>query len=611
MSRRSFFKGSVASVAGVGIAAGSITGITSLSGCSNTESKNKHRYKKLPNNSSTSKKDNSKSLLIKGGKLLNVFTGLLESKNILIKNKIIVAIGDYNKADEIIDAAGKIIIPSFIDAHMHIESTHLTPPELAKIVVPHGTGVIVTDPHEIANVCGADGINYMLQASVGIPMDVFFTMPSCVPATKFDESGAALSADDLYPFYEYDNVVGLSEVMDYPSVIAGEESVMQKISDAKNCHEVICGHAPGLNGDDLQKYIAAGIEDEHECTTFEEALEKLNNGQSIIIREGSSAHNLQSLSGLFDDKYFRNCMFCADDKTAGDIIREGHIDYIIKQAINYGCKPVNAILMATIQAARHYNIQGIGAVSPGYYANLNIVDSLELLNIDKVLHKGEIVFNGNNVVDFDKPQIEDKIQKSVLNTFKVKTFNAEDFKIEQPSGKKIRAIQLVPNEILTKETIIDSPNGDTVKLAVCERHKNTGHIGLGYVVGSGMKEGALASSTSHDSHNLITIGKNDEDMALAANTIKEMGGGACVVKNSKVLFKQEHPIAGLICDEPGVEAAKTNTQLYDTAKTLGFSDGINPFMTTSFCSLTVIPELRLTTLGLVDVNKQELVDLFV
>lgn len=564
------------------------------------------------NNIKNTEFKNSHSILIKNGRVLNVFTGELEHNNVLIEGEKIVGIGNYTHAVEVIDAKDKIIIPSFIDAHMHIESTLLTPPELSKIAVPHGTGAVVTDPHEIANVCGINGINYMMQMSANIPMDVYFTLPSCVPATNYDESGANLSADDLYPFYKYENVVGLSEVMDFPSVIAREENIMKKINDAKNCKKVVCGHAPGLTGESLKKYVAAGIQDEHECVTFDEALEKLNCGQTIIIREGSSAKNLKALAGLFDDKYWRNCLFCTDDKAAADIIREGHIDYIIRRAIDYGCKPINAIIMATIQTARHFQIQYVGAINPGYYANINIIDSLESINIDTVLHKGCVVYSNSKMTTFNEPHVDESLLKEVRNTFNLKTIRSDDFKIEIPQNKKIRVIEVVPGEILTKENVVDCVDeNDVVKIAVCERHKNTGHIGLGFLKGTGMKKGALASSISHDSHNLITFGKNDDDMALAANTIKDIGGGVCVVVDSKIIFKQELPIAGLISDDDGYKVAQTNEKLYQTAKLLGFNDDINPFMTTGFCSLTVVPELRLTTKGLFDVSKQEFVDLFI
>ena len=297
-------KGGTAAVVGAGIASSALAGGTVLSGCDKSmNEKNRSRFKSVSTKKSNNKKDNSKTILIKGGQILNVFTGELETKNVLIKGEIIEAVGNYDKADQVIDAKGKTIVPSFIDSHMHIESSHLTPPEFSKIVVPHGTGAVVTDPHEIANICGVDGIQYMMQTSVDLPMDVYFTLPSCVPSSKFDESGANLSADELYPLYDYENVVGLSEVMDFPAVINREESVMKKIEDAKNNHVIVCGHAPGLRGEELQKYVAAGIVDDHECSTFDEAVDKLNCGQTIIIREGSSAKNLPNLAGLFNDKY--------------------------------------------------------------------------------------------------------------------------------------------------------------------------------------------------------------------------------------------------------------------------------------------------------------------
>ena len=557
--------------------------------------------------------------LLKNGKVINVFTGEIEDKNVLIENRRIIGVGDYEEADIIEDVSGKYICPGFIDGHMHIESTMLLPRELAKVCVPHGTCAVVADPHEIANVCGIIGISYMLEASEKLPMKFYFTLPSCVPATDFDESGAVLRPRDLEPFYSHHRVLGLAEMMNYPGVIYGNEMVHEKLQQAKKHGKVINGHAPLLSAHDLDKYIAAGIQDDHECATFEEAVEKLRKGQWIMIRQGTSARNLEKLIDLFEEPFCRRCLLVTDDKHPYDILENGHIDSIIRQAVKLGKSAITGIQMATIQAAECFGLRNIGAIAPGYYANLLVLNDLDAIDICDVYFSGIRVCRNKQIVPTDRADINPIIAKPVYRSFYMKNVEADDFRIE-PKGKSCRVIQAIPGELLTNEVIreldFDKGNGidterDIIKLAVCERHMMTGHIGLGFLEGLGIKRGAIASSVSHDSHNLIVAGASESDMALAANTVIAMGGGLSVVLDGKVLSSMPLPIAGLMSDKDARTVSEENRAVRDAVSLLGVQEGIEPFMNTAFLSLPVIPSLKMTTKGLVDVNKQQLVPLFV
>lgn len=557
--------------------------------------------------------------LLKGGKVINVFTGEIESVNVLIEDRKIIGIGNYSQADIIEDVTGKYICPSFIDGHIHIESTMLLPRELAKVCVPHGTCAIVADPHEIANVCGTLGISYMMEASEGLPMDVYFTLPSCVPATGFDESGAVLRPRELEAFYSNPRVLGLAEMMNYPGVINRDPVVMEKLNQAKRHGKIINGHAPLLSGMDLDKYIACGIQDDHECSSFTEAVERIRKGQWVMIRQGTSARNLEGLIDLFDAPYNHRCILVTDDKHPYDLIQNGHIDSIIRQAVKLGKSSVTGIQMATIQAAQCFGMREIGAVAPGYYANLLVLDDLDTVDVRDVYHNGIRVCKSKQIIPTATPDIAPIIAKPVYRSIYRAKLVPEDFHIV-PQERPCRVIQAIPGELLTNEDIrtldFTSENGvdtenDIIKLAVCERHMMTGHIGLGFIEGLGIRKGAIASTVSHDSHNLIIAGASEEDMALAGNTAIEMGGGLCVVCDGKVLAKLPLPIAGLMSDHDAVSVAEGNQKVRDAVALLGVTEGIEPFMNTAFLSLTVIPNLKMTTKGLVDVNKQELVPLFV
>ena len=557
--------------------------------------------------------------LLYGGTVVNVFTGELERASVLIENEKIIGVGAYSTddADVTEDITGKFVCPGFIDGHIHIESTMLTPSELAKLCMPHGTTAIVADPHEIANVCGIDGIRYMMEASNGIPLTVYFTLPSCVPATVFDESGATLAAEDMKPLYENKQVVGLAEMMNYPGVLLEDQDVYQKIGDALEQGKVVDGHAPFLSGKDLDKYVCAGITSDHECSDANEAIEKIRKGQWVMIRQGTAARNLAELLPLFESAYSHRCVLVTDDRHPADLMKDGHIDHIIRLAVESGKSVITAIQMATIQAAQCFGMRFVGAVAPGYRADLLVLNDLNTVDIEDVYSRGEKVVQRKQMKAFDCPQIDERLYQVTHNSFHTKEFTAADFHIEEKSDQ-CRVIQIIPGQLLTREQVIridwSKNNGidtarDILKLAVIERHKNTGHIGLGFIQGIGIKNGAIASSVSHDSHNIIVIGSNDADMVIAANHIRKNGGNV-VVSAGKVLADMALPIAGLMTDLAGEEIAIANEKVRKAVYELGVPMDIEPFMNMAFVSLPVIPSIKMTPQGLVNVDKQERISLY-
>ena len=560
--------------------------------------------------------------LLKNAKVVNVFTEKIDFTNVLIEDDRITGIGDYysdEDADVIEDLEGRFLCPGFIDGHIHIESTMMVPPSLAQAVLPHGTTAVVTDPHEIANVCGVDGIKYMLEMSENIPLHVFVMIPSCVPATCFDEAGAILNAEDIEDLYKEERILGLAEMMNYPGVIYNDAPTMDKINACVKKCKPVDGHAPLLSGKDLDKYISAGINSDHECSDAAEAMEKLSKGQWIMIREGSAAKNLEKLLPLFESPYYQRCILATDDRNPADIIAEGHIDNIVRLAIKAGKDPIRAIKMATLNPTLCFGIKRMGAIACGYKANLLVLDNLENIDIKDVYSNGIKVVKDKEISGFSIPKAEDIITGSVLNSFHMPDLKKDDFYIE-PKGTKCRVIEVIPGEILTNECILDidfsKNNGIDIekgilKLAVIERHKNTGHKGVGFIKGIGIKNGALAGSVSHDSHNLIVIGSSEEDMVIAANHIKKIGGGLCVVSEGKVLSELRLPVAGLMSTNSAAEIAKANVELRESAEKIGINEGIEPFMNMAFVSLPVIPVLKMTTQGLVNVNDFKRVDLFV
>lgn len=560
--------------------------------------------------------------LLKNVKLVNVFTETIEETNVLIDGEIVAGVGTYytsEDADECRDLAGKYVCPGFVDGHIHIESTMMTPWGLANACLPKGTTSVVTDPHEIANVCGVDGIKYMLQASEGLPLNVYVMLPSCVPATMFDESGANLFAKDLEELYSNKRVLGLAEMMNYPGIIYGDEATIEKVTECVKKDKVVDGHAPLLKGRDLDKYVSYGIQSDHECSSYEEAYERIQKGQWIMIREGSAAKNLEGLHKLIDGPEYQRCVFVTDDRNPMDILTEGHIDNIVRKAIALGKDPVRVIKMASLNAALCFGIKRAGAIAPGYKADILILDDLNKVSIKEVYASGKCIYADGQISEIKKPLIDEKLVDIVSNSFHLDTLTKEDFYVE-PKGNKCRVIKVIEGQILTDEVIEEldftKNNGintdkDILKLAVIERHKNTGHKGIGYIEGIGLKEGALAASVSHDSHNLIVIGSNDEDMMVAANQVIEMGGGMTVVKKQEVIAKLSLPVAGLMGINDAATMAKDNETLRSKARELGVKENIEPFMNMAFVSLPVIPSLKMTTTGLVDVNQFKKVDLFV
>lgn len=536
-------------------------------------------------------------LVLKNAKYLNVFSNEFLCGDIAVANGLIAGVGKYDGKTEI-DVSGKLVLPGFIDAHIHLESSMVTPAEFAKAVVAHGTTTVITDPHEITNVMGIDGVEYMIQASQNLPIDVHFMMPSCVPATEIDESGAELDCKDIDLYLDNKKVLGLAEMMNYVGVINGDKNVLSKIVTSQAHHKKIDGHAPELSGNDLNAYIAAGVYSDHECSTFENALEKLRKGQFIMIREGTAAHNLKALMPLLTQQYYSRCMFATDDKHPSDLLYGGHIDYIVKQALKNGADPIVALKTATHHAARYFLLNNKGAIASGYLADIVVVDNLEDFNVETVFKRGKLVFDGE-VKDFSAPTVDEKLAKKCFDTFHLDSVTPSSFKVDG----KLGLIGLVGGELLTRNLgtadKIDVEN-DILKIACIERHKGTNHIGVGYVKGYSLKSGAVATSVAHDSHNIISVGCNDDDIAVAVNAIKDSKGGIAVVENGKIKALLELPIAGLMSDEPltTVNEKLENAKL--SAYELGADKSIDPFMTLSFLSLPVIPSLRITTKGVFD-----------
>ena len=536
-------------------------------------------------------------LVLKNAKYLNVFSNEFLCGDIAVANGLIAGVGKYDGKTEI-DVSGKLVLPGFIDAHIHLESSMVTPAEFAKAVVAHGTTTVITDPHEITNVMGIDGVEYMIQASQNLPIDVHFMMPSCVPATEIDESGAELDCKDIDLYLDNKKVLGLAEMMNYVGVINGDKNVLSKIVTSQAHHKKIDGHAPELSGNDLNAYIAAGVYSDHECSTFENALEKLRKGQFIMIREGTAAHNLKALMPLLTQQYYSRCMFATDDKHPSDLLYGGHIDYIVKQALKNGADPIVALKTATHHAARYFLLNNKGAIASGYLADIVVVDNLEDFNVETVFKCGKLVFDGE-VKDFSAPTVDEKLAEKCFDTFHLDSVTPSSFKVDG----KLGLIGLVGGELLTRNLgtadKIDVEN-DILKIACIERHKGTNHIGVGYVKGYSLKSGAVATSVAHDSHNIITVGCNDDDIAVAVNAIKDSKGGIAVVENAKIKALLELPIAGLMSDEPLTTVNEKLENAKSSAYELGADKSIDPFMTLSFLSLPVIPSLRITTKGVFD-----------
>ncbi|MBQ8201901.1 MAG: adenine deaminase [Clostridia bacterium] len=544
-------------------------------------------------------------LVLKNADYINVFSGEICHGDIAVANGLVVGMDAHYEGVVEVDVTGKIVAPGFIDAHIHLESSLVSPASFARAVVPHGTTTVITDPHEIANVCGTAGIDYMIGATAGLPLDVHFMLPSCVPATPLEENGAPLSWRDINAYFDHPRVLGLAEMMNYPGILMGDRQTIEKIVVSQAHHKKIDGHAPGLSGRALNAYMSAGVYSDHECDTPENALEKLRKGQFIMIREGTAAKNLEALTPLLTEQYAHRCMFATDDKHPGDLLNGGHIDAIVRKAIRLGVDPIIAIKVASHYAARYFLLNNKGAIAPGYLADFVVLDNLTDVNVEMVFKRGKRVYDGNDVV-MEAPQIDPDILAGVTNTV-----HMPDLTEDRLALGDAPLIGLVPGQIVTENlgraSCVDVSR-DIVKMTVCERHHATGHAASCYVQGYGLKRGAVATSVAHDSHNIIACGVNDRDMVCAVNRLKALGGGMAVVENGVVIAELPLPVAGLITDRPLEEVNALLEDCKRAAVERGTQRGIDPFMTMSFASLPVIPELRLTTRGVIDVNTQTLID---
>ena len=552
---------------------------------------------------SVARGDSPADLLLKNATIVNTFLAQLEEGNVAIYQDQIAGIGDYSLAKEVIDLKGKFLIPSLIDGHVHLESSLLNPAEYAKAVVPRGVLGVVTDLHEIANVAGIKGIRYMLRWAENLPLDIFVMAPSCVPATELETAGARLEAEDLKSLLKEKNVIGLGEVMNFPGVVGGDPGILEKLKLFKD--KVLDGHAPRLSGKALNAYLSAGIYSEHECTAAEEAGEKLSRGMWLMIREGSSEKNLEALLPLVNERTYRRCLFVVDDRNCVDLLQDGDVDGVVRKAISKGLDPIRAIQLATINPAEYFGLKGLGAVAPGYKANLAVLSDLSSLKVEMVFYQGQLVARNGQVVS-PIPQIT---EPELLHTVNIKPFDLEALKISA-KGKTFPIIEVVPGQIVTKrrEEEVRIENGfiqpdlekDILKLVVVERHRATGNIGRGLVKGFGLKKGALASSVAHDSHNIVAVGTNDQDIFVAVKEIERLQGGLVVSAEGRILGSLALPIAGLLSEEPLSSVAQKLEELKAQAFSLGCTLPA-PFATLSFLALPVIPELRLTDRGLVEV----------
>ena len=553
-------------------------------------------------------------LVIKGASLVNVFSGEIYPIDIAVEDGRIAGLGSF-ESGEIYDATGLYAAPGFIDAHIHLESSGLTAPEFARAVVPLGTTTVITDPHEIANVLGLDGIVYMIESSQGLPINILHMLPSCVPATEMETSGGVLEAKDLAPLLQDQRVLGLAEMMNYPGVLARDPQVLAKISLAQG--RIIDGHAPGLSGRDLCAYIGTGIRSDHECTGLQEAVEKLRLGMHVLIREGSVAKNLKALLPAVTSTNSHRFGLVSDDRYPTDLLEEGHMNGLLRKAVGLGLPPVTAIQMVTINPATFYSLTDLGAVGPGYRADIVLLENLREFRVVSVFKDGQLVArDGRLLIDLPPaPHVS-------RSTFNIRWDRFKGFQIPAAgAGQNIaRVIEVVPDQVVTREVILPltvrdgvavaDPGRDLVKLAVVERHKGTGNVGLGFVRGLGLRAGAIASSVAHDSHNVVVAGTNDPDMLLAVKTVEQQGGGHVVVKDGALMASVPLPIAGLLSDLPLERVSRLMSETLAAAHALG-SPLPNPFMTMSFLALPVIPTLKLTDRGLVDVERSSFVPLFV
>ena len=565
----------------------------------------------VPHKLSVARGEKPAEVVFKNAQVVNVLSAEIYLTNVAVDDGRIVGLGDY-EGQETIDLDGAFLAPSLIDGHFHVESTMLTIPEFVRAAVPHGTGAMVIDPHEYANVLGLDGIRYVLESSKNLPIDFFIMLPSCVPATHLETAGARFTADDLALMIADDRIAGVAELMNYPGVFLGMESELAKIRAGKG--KAIDGHAPGLRGKNLNAYALAGVRSDHESTELEEAREKLRLGLHLLVREGSTERNLEHIIALVTPQNSANCSFATDDKLAGDLVHEGHLDHSIRRAIELGVPPLTAIQMGSINTARHYRLRNHGAIAPRFWADFLVLDDLEKFQVRRVYKKGRLVAENGRYLG-EKPA---HIQQP-RSTMNLRYHAPDDFLVQANGTQRIKVIQIVPNQIITEQAletpkvhegqIVSDTTRDILKLVVVERHQATGNVGVGFVRGFGLQRGALASTVAHDAHNVVAVGTNDADITAAIRALEEMRGGQVAVAEGKIAAALALPIAGLVSDQPLEIVMEKIAALNAAATSLG-CELPAPFMSLSFLSLSPIPALKLTDQGLVDAVNMKLTSLF-
>jgi len=550
-------------------------------------------------------------LVFKNGRLVNVLSGEIHDTNIAVEDGRIIGLGDY-KGRKTIDLRGAYIAPSLIDGHFHVESSQLTAPEFARAVVPHGTGAVVIDPHEYANVLGLDGIRYVLESSKNLPLDFFIMLPSCVPATSLETAGARITADDLGLMIADERVAGIAELMNYPGVYLGAKSELAKIAVGKG--KAVDGHAPGLRGKNLNAYALAGVRSDHESTELEEAREKLRLGLHILLREGSTERNLVHLLPLINSHNAANCSYATDDKLAGDLVKEGHIDHAVRESIRHGLPPITALQIASINTARHYRLHNLGAIAPRFWADFIIFDSLKKFTVRQTWKKGILVAEDGEYLGKNPAAVP--LPRGTMNL----RYQVRDLEVKAAPAKKMRVIEIVPNQIVTRQIIVTpkienshvvpDTERDVLKLVVVERHRATGNVGVGFVRGFQLKDGALGSTVAHDAHNVVVVGTNDADICRAIQALEQLQGGQVAVRGGRIAAELGLPVAGLVSDGSLEEVIERLDALNAEARAMGCKLEA-PFMTLSFLSLSPIPELKLTDQGLIDAVKLCKTTLFV
>jgi len=549
-------------------------------------------------------------LLFKNARVVNVFSGEIHKTNVAVEDGRVIGFGDY-RAKKVVDLKGAYLAPSLIDGHFHVESSMLTAPEFARAVVPHGTGAVVIDPHEYANVLGLDGIRYVLESTKNLAVDFFIMIPSCVPATHLETAGAMLTAEDMKLMIHDERITGIAELMNFPGVFLGFKSELAKIDAGKG--KAIDGHAPGLRGKNLNAYALAGVRSDHESVAVDEAREKLRLGMHILLREGSTERNLKHLLPLINLHNSQNCSFATDDKLAGDLVSEGHIDHAVRVAIKGGVPPITALQIATINTARHYRLQNLGAIAPRYWADFIVFDDLKKFSVRQVYKKGVLVAENGKYLAKSPKKVS--LPRSTMNL----RYQPKDFTVKARPGK-IRVIEIIPDQIVTKELIaapkvkngevVADVSRDILKMVVVERHRATGNVGVGFVRGFKLKRGAIGSTVAHDAHNVVVAGTNDADIVRVVQELEKMRGGQVAVVDGKVKAELPLPIAGLVSDQPLGKALKLIDDLNSAAHAMG-CDLAAPFMTLSFLALSPIPALKLTDQGLIDAAKLQKTTLFV